>query len=68
MKNIKKYPNLKGKYIIESFCGCYTESGWCYITNRESIIQALEFVNNMKYPYEYRIVNCYGEVLERRKL
>ena len=63
MKDIIKYPNLENRFIIEASYGCYTESGWCYITHKRMIIHALEFITRLKYPEQYRIVDYTGEVV-----
>lgn len=63
-EKMKKYPNLEGKYIIETSYGCYTESGWCYLTVRDTLEKAGIFLQNKSYDLSLRIVDHYGNEIK----
>ena len=56
-KKYKKYESLKGRAIIESTYGCYTESGWCYVTSKANFVTALNWISGLKFPEQYRVVD-----------
>jgi hypothetical protein len=52
------------RFFIESQHGCYSETGWCCISMRSNLTEAIQFAQ-LGQPGERRVVNVEGVVLWR---